>query len=117
MLQSLTRTTLKNKALLSSCSLLQRTNKIQPSFNIQRNFSRSFYRAQQEEKKEENKQQEKQSSEEGKQQENTGKRKSYFKRLLSPANLIFPAVFGIVIYNFAAYDVRQKKREVELDSK
>ncbi|KAL9653168.1 hypothetical protein ABK040_006384 [Willaertia magna] len=59
--------------------------------------------------KEENKQEEKDQK-----QQSKNKFTDYFKRLLSPTNLILPAVFGIVLYNFASYDVRQKKREGEL---
>ena len=69
--------------------------------------------SQQEEPKEE---QQKQNTDQQQQSDETPK-KSYFKKLLSPANLILPAVFGIILYNFAKYDVRQKKREAELDSK
>ncbi|EFC40872.1 predicted protein [Naegleria gruberi] len=75
---------------------------------IYRGFSQTQFK-----RSEEKKQEESRSEEQSQQQQE--EKKSYFKRLFSPANLILPAVFGIVLYNFASYDVRQKKREAELE--
>ena len=78
---------------------------------IYRGFSQTQFKRSEEKKQDESR------SEEQSQQQQQEEKKSYFKRLFSPANLILPAVFGIVLYNFASYDVRQKKREAELESK
>jgi protein SCO1/2 len=40
---------------------------------------------------------------------------SYLKRLISPRNLLLPILLFAILYNVASYDVRQKKREKELD--